>query len=103
MSPQLEKRKTVSEIPGPQNREQIAALAYRFWQARGCPEGTADEDWFRAERELARSKNLDRNDEENRDFAEGSIDDGEADPPVLRFPVRSEISRASYGMTSKKA
>jgi len=32
--------------------EQIAALAYALWQQRGCPEGSSDEDWFRAEQEL---------------------------------------------------
>jgi hypothetical protein len=32
--------------------EQIAALAYSLWQERGCPEGTAQEDWFRAEQEV---------------------------------------------------
>ena len=26
----------------------IAALAYELWQARGCPEGSAQEDWFHA-------------------------------------------------------
>jgi len=26
----------------------IAALAYELWQARGCPQGSAEEDWFRA-------------------------------------------------------
>ncbi len=30
----------------------IAALAYEFWQDRGCPDGTPEEDWFRAEEEL---------------------------------------------------
>lgn len=30
----------------------IAALAYTLWQARGCPEGSADEDWFRAAQQL---------------------------------------------------
>jgi hypothetical protein len=29
--------------------EEICALAYSLWQARGCPEGTPEEDWFRAE------------------------------------------------------
>ena len=33
-------------------QEEIAALAYSFWQARGCPEGTPDEDWFNAEKAL---------------------------------------------------
>jgi Protein of unknown function (DUF2934) len=35
------------------NRQKVAALAYEFWQARGCPEGTPEEDWFRAELEIA--------------------------------------------------
>ena len=32
--------------------EDIAARAYSLWEARGCPEGSADEDWFRAAKEL---------------------------------------------------
>jgi hypothetical protein len=35
--------------PGP---DQIARLAYSYWQARGCPEGSPEEDWLRAEAEL---------------------------------------------------
>lgn len=31
----------------------VAPLAYRYWQERGCPEGCPEEDWFRAERDLA--------------------------------------------------
>jgi DUF2934 family protein len=34
------------------SEQDIAALAYKYWQARGCPDGSAEEDWFRAEREL---------------------------------------------------
>lgn len=33
-------------------REEIAVVAYSLWQARGCPEGTPDEDWFNAEKAL---------------------------------------------------
>jgi Protein of unknown function (DUF2934) len=32
--------------------DEIAALAYALWQARGCPYGSPEEDWLRAEREL---------------------------------------------------
>ena len=32
--------------------DQIAALAFQLWLDRGCPEGSADEDWHRAEVEL---------------------------------------------------
>ena len=34
--------------------QRIAQLAYDLWQKRGCPIGSADEDWFRAENELRR-------------------------------------------------
>lgn len=33
-------------------RDEIAARAYRCWHERGCPEGSPEEDWDRAEREL---------------------------------------------------
>jgi Protein of unknown function (DUF2934) len=32
--------------------EQIARLAYSYWQARGRPEGSSEENWLRAEAEL---------------------------------------------------
>ena len=31
---------------------QIAARAYEYWEARGYQGGSAEDDWFRAEREL---------------------------------------------------
>lgn len=30
----------------------IAALAYELWQARGCPQGSPEEDWLHAAEEL---------------------------------------------------
>jgi hypothetical protein len=33
-------------------QELIAKRAYAIWQARGCPSGTAVNDWFQAEAEL---------------------------------------------------
>jgi hypothetical protein len=32
--------------------EEIAALAYSFWEARGYAGGSEEEDWHRAEQEL---------------------------------------------------
>ncbi len=32
--------------------QQIAALAYRLWCERGCPHGSAEDDWFRAEQQI---------------------------------------------------
>ena len=33
-------------------QEQVAALAYQLWLQRGCPVGSDQEDWFRAEAQL---------------------------------------------------
>ena len=47
-----------TELPEPQVTEnatlhdQIAALAYRLWQERGCPEGSPEIDWFDAEQQM---------------------------------------------------
>ena len=35
------------------DHQSVGELAYRLWQARGCPQGTAEEDWLEAERQLA--------------------------------------------------
>ncbi len=32
--------------------QEIEALAYELWQARGCPEGSPEEDWFHAAEQL---------------------------------------------------
>jgi hypothetical protein len=33
-------------------QDEIARYAYQCWQERGCPHGSPEEDWHRAEREL---------------------------------------------------
>ncbi|HWB12750.1 MAG TPA: DUF2934 domain-containing protein [Pirellulales bacterium] len=33
-------------------REIVARRAYQIWQSRGCPDGTAADDWLQAEAEL---------------------------------------------------
>lgn len=48
----VSKRSGVTSGPTPLEQNSIAALAYQFWQARGCPFGSPEEDWFRAEAEL---------------------------------------------------
>jgi hypothetical protein len=34
------------------SQEEIAVLAYFYWEARGGQDGSAEEDWLRAEQEL---------------------------------------------------
>jgi Protein of unknown function (DUF2934) len=48
----------LEKIPEPGHEQRVAEIAYEFWQARGCPDGTPDEDWFRAEQELAALKGM---------------------------------------------
>ena len=38
-----------------ENEQGVAALAYLFWQQRGCPIGSDQEDWFRAEETLKKN------------------------------------------------
>ena len=38
-----------------QHHEEIARLAHALWQERGCPHGSPDEDWRRAEEEVRRN------------------------------------------------
>jgi hypothetical protein len=37
------------------SHDEIARRAYLHWQARGCPHGSAEDDWFSAERELKKA------------------------------------------------
>jgi hypothetical protein len=47
-------KKSVSSatVAADPDRKSIEALAYELWLKRGCPVGSDQEDWFRAEREL---------------------------------------------------
>ena len=38
--------------PSVSRRERISLLAYNYWEQRGRPCGSPDEDWFRAERDI---------------------------------------------------
>lgn len=40
--------------------EKTAALAYQLWNERGCPIGSPDEDWLRAEAKLGNHETLPR-------------------------------------------
>lgn len=47
----LEALSSIGSAQVPAENE-IAALARAVWEARGCPEGLPEDDWFRAERAL---------------------------------------------------
>jgi hypothetical protein len=54
-SPQDVTQDVISE---PVNQAEISALAYELWIQRGCPLGSPEVDWFRAEEELKSGKKL---------------------------------------------
>jgi hypothetical protein len=68
----------------PEHRS-IGELAYRLWQARGCPNGTAEQDWLEAEKQLHASHAV-------RPHSSESIDDSlkgtfpASDPPASHLP-----------------
>lgn len=39
-------------------RDEIARRAYRFWQARGCQDGSSEEDWSWAERDVRSERSV---------------------------------------------
>jgi hypothetical protein len=47
------------EYPKPKqlDRTAVAELAYRYWEERGCPSGSPEEDWYRAEAGLRGESN----------------------------------------------
>ena len=44
---------TITASPdGGLDSEEVARRAYTHWHARGCPDGSPEEDWFLAEQEV---------------------------------------------------
>ena len=54
-APATSPERAADEIMAP-THEEIAALAYSYWEARGGQGGSQWDDWFRAERELKRAE-----------------------------------------------
>jgi hypothetical protein len=48
------KKKTVTAAakPATPSHQEIQRLAEKYWAARGFPDGSAEQDWLRAEQEL---------------------------------------------------
>jgi Protein of unknown function (DUF2934) len=47
---------TGNTIFGSPTHDELCKAAYRLWEERGCPEGSPDVDWQRAEKELGTSE-----------------------------------------------
>jgi len=46
-----------SSLPAP-SFDEIAQLAYSYWEARGYQGGSPEDDWLRAERELVSTQTM---------------------------------------------
>jgi hypothetical protein len=61
-------RTKIPDVPETSNNESafeleipesdIAPVAYALWEKRGCPEGSPEEDWFRAVQEVRAGREL---------------------------------------------
>ncbi|HEY2780709.1 MAG TPA: DUF2934 domain-containing protein [Steroidobacteraceae bacterium] len=68
----------------PEDRS-IGELAYRLWQARGCPAGTAEQDWLEAEKQLRATRSpRPQSSEALDDSLKGTFP--ASDPPASRLP-----------------
>jgi hypothetical protein len=46
------------DLQGPPVHGQIVQLAYSYWQSRGGPLGSPEEDWIQAERDIQEQQRL---------------------------------------------
>ena len=49
-------RRRVLLVTNVLEHDEIAELAYQLWVKRGCPDGSPEEDWLRAEEALLRKR-----------------------------------------------
>ena len=57
-STRLDNEKQAVSSEARPRHEEIAALAYSQWQEKGCPEGTHEEHWLKAEQELIANREV---------------------------------------------
>ncbi|HEX3397811.1 MAG TPA: DUF2934 domain-containing protein [Steroidobacteraceae bacterium] len=75
----------------PEHRS-IGELAYQLWLSRGCPEGTAEQDWLDAERELLALQSTTAVESTARPAKPETVDESlegtfpASDPPASRAP-----------------
>ena len=100
----------------PENRS-IGELAYQLWQARGCPDGTAEQDWLDAERQLRtvpptlRTSNAQTSTTSGKAAASKAVDDSlkdtfpASDPPATQGPdkpsANAEAKWKAAGLSRK--
>lgn len=57
MSKQSTNKINIASRPAPAaDRDTVEAMAYQLWLQRGCPIGSDQQDWYRAEADLKSTK-----------------------------------------------
>lgn len=85
----------------PEHRS-IGELAYRLWQARGCPDGTAEQDWLEAEKQLEAGRAV-------RAHSAEAVDDSlkntfpASDPPASHLPDVPPANAAAQWKAAERA
>jgi hypothetical protein len=70
------------------SHQSIAELAYQLWLARGCTLGSADKDWFEAERHLGVTAEARRSQPITESEIDASLKESfpASDPPASHLP-----------------
>ena len=90
----------------PEHRS-IGELAYHLWQARGCPEGSAEQDWLNAEKQLklapraAESRTAEPRAAESRTAATASAGQRTDEPPASADAKRKAAPAPRAGSAAR--
>lgn len=76
----------------------IAALAYRLWEQRGCPEGSSEADWLEAEA-LLRAEAQRQPEASPPDEAPAPLAD---DPPARKIPRTVKAAKPAGAVPMRK-
>ncbi|MDB6085742.1 MAG: hypothetical protein JWN43_3623 [Gammaproteobacteria bacterium] len=88
------------------HEQRVSDLAYRLWQARGCPEGSPEVDWAEAERQIANQAD---SSQVPADDIDGPLKDSfpASDPPASHLPdeppSNADEKWAAAGINSKRS
>ena len=82
------------------SKQTIAELAYAMWHSRGCPDGSAEDDWFAAEQQVTATTD---GAQAQVDALDQSLDDTfpASDPPASQLPDAPPENAADKWKTQK--
>jgi hypothetical protein len=88
---------STQELP----REEIARLAYQLWEERGCPVGSPEIDWERAEKALRYDAASDAGQQLQEEAADASAQSDDSNTSDGAAPKSSRRSPRASGRTNE--